>query len=405
VAATRALHELCVLHVGDLTGLIADPVPENEMPDFEITTKGCDSKTEKTVTQDDILDLALEKALGKVCMTEKPTTLKTAKPTVVAKTKAAVVAHTKPAGNILPKTPYTNYSSTYAKSTGTLQKPSAVLSSQRQQLQSGLKPTVKPVITPQTKVKAVKSASGTAFGDIPSTECLRPMGHSKIDLSVMWVTKQKDGLYLQLRYGVLRLCPISSDVIRITFSRGSQIIAGTHPKIAIEKCFRGWMHKDTSKSVAIWTENLYLQVDKATGAIQYMTSEKDLLVSERKQECRMIERSMQGDLCSWLYLDFPKGEKIYTHRIADKFTTSLRGVSRYFSHGSNTKDLPLLASEKGYGFVMATDASTFFCDIPSYGSFICMEKEEKLDYYFLKAQNDAKLLEIFEWLSGKDWSN
>ena len=27
VAATRALHELCVLHQGNLTGLIADPLP------------------------------------------------------------------------------------------------------------------------------------------------------------------------------------------------------------------------------------------------------------------------------------------------------------------------------------------------------------------------------------------
>ena len=381
VAATRALHELCVIHTGDLTGLIADPVPKKEMPDFGTTEKGIDSMTKKVVPQDDILNLALEKTLGKACMTEKPTTLKTAKPTVVAKTKAAVVAHTKPAGTILPKTPYTTYSSPYGK------------------------PAAKISITPQTKAKAVKSSSGTAFGDIPSTECLRPMGHSKIDLSVMWVTKQKDGLYLQLRYGVLRLCPISSDVIRITFAKGSQIPAGTHPKIAIEKCFRGWMYKDTAKSVAIWTENLYLQVDKATGAIQYLTGEKELLVSERKQECRMVERAMQGDVCGWLYLDFQKGEKIYAHRIADKFSTSLRGVSRYFSHGSNTKDLPFLASEKGYGFVMATDASTFFCDIPSYGSFICMEKEEKLDYYFLKAQNDSKLLEVFEWLSGKDWVN
>lgn len=357
VAATRALHELCVLHEGDLTGLIADPVPEKILPDFETAAKGSDTKS-----------------IAYNSNAEKPATLKTAKPTVVAKTKAAVVAHTKPTGTILPKIPYTTYSSPYGK----------------------------PL---QTKVKAVKSASGTAFGDIPPTECLRPMGHSKIDLSVMWVTKQTDGLYLQLRYGVLRLCPISSDVIRITFAKGSQISAETHPKIAIEKGFRGWMYKDTAKCLALWTEDIYLQVDKTTGAIQYMSGEKELLVSERKQECRMMERSMQGNTCSWLYFDFPKGEKIYAHRISDKFSTNLRGVARYFSHGSNTKDLPLLASEKGYGFVMATDAPTFFCDIPSYGSFICMEKEEKLDYYFLGTQNDAKLLEVFEWLSGKEWEN
>ena len=33
VAATRALHELCILHMGDLTGLIADPIPRASVPD------------------------------------------------------------------------------------------------------------------------------------------------------------------------------------------------------------------------------------------------------------------------------------------------------------------------------------------------------------------------------------
>ena len=32
VAATRALHELCILHTGNLTGLITDPVPEHPLP-------------------------------------------------------------------------------------------------------------------------------------------------------------------------------------------------------------------------------------------------------------------------------------------------------------------------------------------------------------------------------------
>ncbi|MBQ4564667.1 MAG: DUF4968 domain-containing protein [Lachnospiraceae bacterium] len=39
VAATRALHELCVLHASDLTGLIADPVPENGVKMIGAETK------------------------------------------------------------------------------------------------------------------------------------------------------------------------------------------------------------------------------------------------------------------------------------------------------------------------------------------------------------------------------
>ena len=39
VAATRALHELCVLSLGDLTGLIADPVPQKSAPEVKPVMK------------------------------------------------------------------------------------------------------------------------------------------------------------------------------------------------------------------------------------------------------------------------------------------------------------------------------------------------------------------------------
>ncbi len=32
-----------------------------------------------------------------------------------------------------------------------------------------------------------------------------------------------DGLYLQSRYGVLRLCPVGSAIVRVTFVKGSQM--------------------------------------------------------------------------------------------------------------------------------------------------------------------------------------
>ncbi len=50
--------------------------------------------------------------------------------------------------------------------------------------------TESPHPTPQTKLPG--SGGLPAFGDIPPTEKLRPMGHSKIDLSARWVTKHPD---------------------------------------------------------------------------------------------------------------------------------------------------------------------------------------------------------------------
>lgn len=57
------------------------------------------------------------------------------------------------------------------------------------------------------------------FGDMPENDRLRPAGHSKIDLTIRWVHERPDGLYLQSRYGMLRICPVSKAAVRVSFRR------------------------------------------------------------------------------------------------------------------------------------------------------------------------------------------
>lgn len=65
------------------------------------------------------------------------------------------------------------------------------------------------------------TASGVlSFGELPDTAKLRAAGHAKIDHSIRWVQRKEDGLYLQSRYGVTRLSPVGSGILRVTFSRG-----------------------------------------------------------------------------------------------------------------------------------------------------------------------------------------
>lgn len=309
VGATRALHELCVLHTGNLTGLIADPVPEGDVKEFAA----------ETVIQ---------------------------KPEIIKKKPVAVK---------------------------------------------------KPVIS--AKAKAVKS-SGTSFGDIPPTENLRPASHSKIDLAVQLVNKQPDGLYIQSRYGITRLSPVRSDIIRITFTKGSQILEGKHPKINPPKASRACGYKDSSKMLEFVTDEIYLQLDKATGAIRYMTRDKKLLLVEKSGESKQIDVTPKGMVRSWLYLDWQKGEHIFGHRIADKFGMNLRGTARYISHGELTEDLPLLISDKGYGIVIASDGPTYCCDISTYGSYIYTENIKQLDYYFIVGKDTNTILSAYEFLRG-----
>ena len=186
-----------------------------------------------------------------------------------------------------------------------------------------------------------KPGDAIGFGDMPATEKLRPAGHAKIDLAVRWVEKKKDGIYIQSRYGTLRLSPLCSSIVRVTFVKGGVIGPGEHPLITLKKAESSWMYKNASQAIELMTDELYLQVEKAGGAIRYMTRDKKrLLLAERKGECRQLEtgtgleRGMVIKMRTWLYLDWAKGENIYGIGPNGKKRIKLRGTARYISYGA-----------------------------------------------------------------------
>lgn len=349
VAATRALHELCIIHDGNLTGLIADPVPEritNVIPNIVSDT------TSKATNN-------------------------------VVRTGTAVRMQKQPA------------------------KPSA---SPRKPLPSANIPARFPQPTPipengrnmapgrQRSQPAVKSRF--SFGDMPATEMLRPAGHSKIDLAIRWCTRQPDGLYLQSRYGILRLCPVGSAIVRVTFVKGRQMISETHSAIAVNHIDRTWMYRERNGKVELMTDELCLQVDKITGEIKYMTSDRKLLLSERNKECRQIETNLNGHPKAWLFLDFQKNENLYGMGTPNQNGIKLRGSAKYISHEAGTGELPFLLSDKGYGILLAADGPAICCDISTYGSYLYTE-QEAIDYYFITGKRQPTILNACAYLLGR----
>ncbi|MDE6319378.1 MAG: DUF4968 domain-containing protein, partial [Lachnospiraceae bacterium] len=239
------------------------------------------------------------------------------------------------------------------------------------------------------------------FGDMPATEILRPAGHSKIDLAVRWVIKQPDGLYLQSRYGVLRLSPVSSAMIRITFAKGKQPAAATNSKIAVQHIESMWMYKESSQSVDLVTDELILQVDKATGSIRYLTRDKKLLLAERGKESRQIETGLDGRNQSWLFLDWQKNENLFGMGVQGERGINLRGTATYISHGNHTSELPFLLSDHGYGILIAADGPTMCCNISTYGSYLYTENEMQMDFYFIAGEKQNDIMSAYAYLCGK----
>ena len=229
-----------------------------------------------------------------------------------------------------------------------------------------------------------------SFGDMPPNEKLRPIGHAKIDLAVKWVEKKPDGLYLHSRYGVLRLSPVDSDIIRVTFVRGSEMGPDTRKKKPAMGNAGRWMYKASGNMVELTTDSLCLQVDKTSGAVTYMTRNKKPLLSEKKAECRQIEPIQGGRV--WLYLDWAKNEIIQTMGVLKSRrypngngteSVKVNGSARYISHNGENDALPLVLSDKGYAIMMTEDRPTICCNISSYGSYLSMERTEQIDFYFM----------------------
>ena len=389
VAATRALHELCVLHEGDLTGLIADPVPrkalQGKAPQKNILQR---NTTEKNIPHE---KEAADRPAGKKRISivrntapepEWPAAARPAsgsdRPAAVRPTAASAPASPVSSGPAGRK-PYESYAQMQLRKGGGSDSPSGGMSA----------------------VGGRRGAGGhdgsPAFGDMPDADHLRPTGRPRTDLAVRWSAMNSDGLYLQSRFGILRLCPVGNAVVRVTFAKGSQLPGGVCSGIAVNRLEKGWKLRDTRTAVEYAGPELCLQADRGTGAVRYLTGGRSLLLAERGRDCRLIEDS--GALVrSWLYLDREKGEKLYAPGVHGEKGISLNGSARYISHGG--AEFPLLLSEKGYGLLIATKKPVISCAIPMYGDCLCVEGEPVLDFYFIAGKEQRTIMNAYAWLCG-----
>lgn len=254
-------------------------------------------------------------------------------------------------------------------------------------------------------ISSEKLSAAPSFGDMPPTEKLRPAGHAKTDLSIRWFAKQPDGLSLQSRYGTLRLSPVGSGILRVTFAKsGGQIQPGVHPLIAVSRTEKYWMYRENGNFLDLTTDELLVRLDKSTGAIRYMTRDKTLLLEEREKECRLLENIPGGSFRAWLYLNLNKNEHLYGFGDAGKGGIPLRSTARYLSGGKNQSGekeaLPFLISDKGYALLPATKQPVICCDLPAYGSCLIMENVPQMDFYFIAGKNQENLINAYNYLCG-----
>lgn len=454
VAATRALHELCVLYREDLTGLIAEPLPEEKQKETdrkvqqlleEEGTKqsrqnafgiSVESKYNNTIENNNIIEnnkdsLQLNKkygnAIGKNELqnklqeesrkeTSRGTSQGTSRETEAGfseneqeKQTGQETAQPRAKLQVRPRV------------TATLKKPQVVTPPSQSMLLTGVQPIVikskeqKAFEAMQREQEAIKAQAAEKlrkenlrkkkmpgvplFGDMPENDRLRPAGHSKIDLTIRWVHERPDGLYLQSRYGMLRICPVSKAAVRVSFCREDTFDAqkqiydknglqygmagtrtgmtGTHtgaadPMDSYIDLHIKWKYRDKGSMVEMTTPGLLLEIDKGAGNIRFLTKDRKVLCEERKTECRLIEADK-----SWQFFDWKK-EKISIPNRGNSLGFSMKGSARYI-HGKEGELPPVMVSDRGYRVEVLNEGPVICCDIPSYGSYFQVAGT-KIDY-------------------------
>ena len=359
VAATRALHELAVVHLNDLTDLIAAPVSEEK-------------KLQSLEKLQDTLRVATPRVVPKITEEKKQDEL----------------------AKILERTTKRYGLNQPRKQSETVEKPvpKAIEKAAEKPVQNLRKTVVgKAVGAPEDEREI--NTSPYQFNSLVQAEKITPKGHSRIDCGVRWVKKSKTFVDFVSNYGILRVTPLTDEIVRVQFVRGQlDSFADGYWKYAGEEKAT-FTTKESATVCEIATQKLVVCVDKKSGALTFLDKKGVVLFNEAKKEPRQIESDISK---TWNYFDFAKNEKMVAKGILDTDLQQVNGKARYISIGGKKKRMPLLLSQKGYGISVSAEDTVAFCGVGMYGQYICTENETQIDYYVLFGGNKEENIRLYK---------
>ncbi len=335
VAATRALHELAVVHVNDLTELIAAPVSEEK-------------KLRSLENQKDTLRVAAPRVVQKMTEDKKQ-----------AELEKILERTTKRYGLNQPKNVENVVETPVQKTTGASE----------------------------------LNTSPYSFNAVVEKEKLTPKGHNRIDCTVRWVKKSKQFVDFVSNYGILRVAPVSDEIARVQFVRGQvDCFKNGNWNYTGEKSV-SFTTRENATAYEIMTKKLVIRVEKKSGAVVFFDTKGNLLFRESGKEPRQIEPELSK---TWTYFEWPKSDKMVAKGILDRDLEQVSGKARYISVGGKKKRMPLLLSQKGYGISVSAEHTVSFCDVGVYGQYICTENETQTDYYVLFGGSKEENLRMYK---------
>ena len=410
VAATRALHELTVLHQGDLSELIAVPVSEKKrmqlLENVPVREEKEYKKREITAREQELLDVRQGDKEREMRLFMGPKPIEIPKAQRIESKEAVHAAGTKLPGGKDASTGRMTGAGKTANRTGSSLSGVRGTSYRTDRERSGAGQRMNQAGSkngqPVSFNKSLKQAdeipvnlSPYQFRDVPDTGRLQPGGHGRIDSAVRMVRKSKSCIDLISSYGMLRLTPLQDEMIRVQFLRGRMgNFAPGYWDYKPEKSI-SWSAKEGKNLVEIATAKLTVRIDKKTGALLFYDKKGTVLLAEKAALPRRVE---PADRETWVYFDWPKKEKLSAKGMLSDDLERMDHKARYISFGGKRLRMPLLVSEYGYGIGVAAQRTVLCCNIPMYGPYLYTDGTEQIDYYFLYGETYEGILELYKKL-------
>ena len=431
VAATRALHELAVLYTGELTGILAKEAPKgrhNQEFAMETLTKAKEyekvSLTQKEAREENraigIQEMDERNSHGPKRIVIKPEqrpgmalgNTSTTGTAVMAKgstatRRAAVETGEEIAAKTMQQRAPEGVSSIFAgaayhgkaggKAPGSRRSAGTQAGMQYGAGTAGVQSAKRPGGAGMVPVEAEKTerlnTSPYVFGAIPENELLRIKGHSKIKCAVKWAKKGKSAVEIASMYGILRITPITPEVIRISFVKGvTAKVQDTYWKPKADTAV-SWSAKESKTAVLVETEKLRVMVEKKDGAVQFLTPDNKLILSEKRDEPRMIDGGM-----TWTFFDWSGSEKLKAKGILSTEWLDLTAKARYVSFGGKQARMPLLVSNRGYGIAAAASRTALLCNVRTFGTYLHTAGDGQIDYYFILGKDREEIVKQYKEL-------
>lgn len=386
VAATRALHELAVVHLNDLTELIATPVSEEK----KLRSLESQKDTLRVATARVIPKITEEKKQDELARILERTTKRYGLNQPKKQSEAAVKAGEKGAEKTVEMPVQNVQKATVGKPVQKAQQPGG---------KTPIPAMQKKVVTKMGEVQESEQEINTSpyqFNSPVEAEKMMPKGHGRVDCGVRWVKKAKTFVDFVSNYGILRVTPITEEIVRVQFVRGqSDSFEERNWKYTGEEKV-SFTTRESTTVYEIATKMLAVCIDKKNGALTFLDKKGVVLFKESGKEPRQIEPDL---LKTWNYFEWAKNEKIVAKGILDDDLQQVNGKARYISIGGRKKRMPLLLSQKGYGISISAENTASFCGVGMYGQYICTENETQIDYYVLFGGSDGENLRLYKLLT------